>query len=116
MDPLGFGLENFDAVGAWRNKDGEVAIDSSGSLPDGRNFRGPDGLSKVLKTDRDAFVQGLSGKLLTYALGRGLERNDRSAVKQIAKGVAADDYRFSRLVLEIVTSRPFQMRKGSSLK
>ncbi len=115
MDPLGFGLENFDAIGAWRKKDGDVAIDSSGSLPDGRKFEGPDGLSQILKTDRDAFVQGLSGKLLTYALGRGLERSDRLTVKQIARAVSKDDYKFSRLVFEIVNSRPFQMRKGSRL-
>lgn len=115
MDPLGFGLENFDAIGAWRKKDGTVAIDSSGSLPDGRKFVGPDGLRTVLNTDRDAFVQGLSSKMLTYALGRGLERNDRLTVRDIAKNVAAKDYRFSSMVLEIVTSRPFQMRKGNKI-
>ncbi|MBC7806222.1 MAG: DUF1588 domain-containing protein, partial [Akkermansiaceae bacterium] len=115
MDPLGFGLENFDAIGAWRKKDGEVAIDSSGSLPDGRKFNGPDGLKTVLKTDNAAFVQGLSSKMLTYALGRGLERHDRATVKDISKQVAANDYRFSRLVLEIVASRPFQMRKGNRI-
>lgn len=116
MDPLGFSLENFDAIGAWRKNDGTVAIDSSGSLPDGRTFEGPDGLRTVLKTDRDAFVQGLTTKLLTYALGRGLERYDRPTVKDITKRIAEQDYRFSRLVQEIVTSRPFQMRKGQSIQ
>ncbi len=115
MDPLGFGLENFNAIGAWRKKDGEVAIDSSGSLPDGRRFQGPDGLRAVLKTDRDAFVQAVTTKLLTYALGRGLERSDRATVKDIAQQIAGDDYRFSRLVLKIVSSRPFQMRKGTRI-
>ncbi|MES2460960.1 MAG: DUF1592 domain-containing protein [Armatimonadota bacterium] len=115
MDPLGFGLENFDAIGAWRKKDGDIAIDSSGTLPDGRKFVGPSGLGSVLKTDSDAFVHGVSGKLLTYALGRGLDHSDRATVKQIARTTAGDDYRFSRLVLEIVSSRPFQMRKGNSL-
>jgi hypothetical protein len=112
MDPLGFGLENFDATGAWRTNDGKIAIDSSGSLPDGRSFQGPEGLKTILKADQDAFAQCLTSKLLTYALGRGLERYDRSTVNQIAKRVAAQDYRFSSLVLEIVESRPFQMRKG----
>lgn len=115
MDPLGFGLENFDAIGGWRKNDGTIAIDSSGSLPDGRSFRGPEGLKTVLKADREAFVQCLSTKLLTYALGRGLERYDRPTVKEISKRIASNDYRFSSLALEIVTSRPFQMRKGNRL-
>ena len=115
MDPLGFGLENFDAIGEWRKKDGEIAIDSSGSLPDGRTFAGPDGLKTVLASDREAFVQCLSAKLLTYALGRGLERYDKPAVRDISRHVAAKNYHFDNLVLEIVSSRPFQMRKGQSL-
>lgn len=113
MDPLGFGLENFDAIGAWRKTDGTVAIDSSGSLPDGRSFRGPDGLKAVLKTDRDAFTRCFTTKLMTYALGRGLERYDRPTVQNINMRLAADNFRFSRLILEIVKSDPFQMRKGS---
>ena len=116
MDPLGFGLENFNAIGSWRTSDGKFAIDSSGSLPDGRTFTGPDGLKTVLNTDRTAFAQCLTSKLLTYALGRGLERYDRSAVKDITKRVALNDYRFSNLALEIVNSRPFQMRRGDRPK
>ena len=112
MDPLGFGLENFDAVGAWRASDGKFAIDASGALPDGRSFQGPDGLKTILKADRDAFAQCMTTKLLTYALGRGLERYDKATVKEITHRIAADDYRFSNLVLEIVNSRPFQMRRG----
>jgi hypothetical protein len=112
MDPLGFGLENFDAVGAWRAEDGKVAIDATGTLPDGREFKGASGLRDVVKADRDAFAECLAEKLLTYALGRGLERYDRPAVKKIAKGVADNDYRFSHLVLEIVGSLPFQQRRG----
>ena len=115
MDPLGFGLENFNAIGAWRANDGKIAIDSSGSLPDGRTFQGPDGIKTILKTDREAFAECLTVKLLTYALGRGLERYDRSTVKEITKRIAAKDYRFSNLALEIVASRPFQMRKGVRL-
>ena len=112
MDPLGFGLENFDAIGAWRVRDGKFAIDATGTLPDGRSFKGPRELKTILRADRDSFAEGLTEKLLTYALGRGLERYDRSTVKQITKQLAADDYRFSTLVLEIVKSLPFQMRRG----
>jgi mono/diheme cytochrome c family protein len=112
MDPLGFGLENFDAVGEWRTADGKVPIDSTGSLPDGRSFAGPDGLKSILTADRSAFTECLTAKLLTYALGRGLEHYDNSTVREIALHVAASDYRFSKLVLEIVQSRPFQMRRG----
>lgn len=112
MDPLGFGLENFDAIGGWRTEDGKFPIDASGSLPDGRSFKGPGELKAILLADREAFVEGISEKLLTYALGRGLERYDRPVVKKIARRVAENDYRFSSLVLEIVNSLPFQMRRG----
>ena len=112
MDPLGFGLENFDAIGAWRASDGKIAIDASGSLPDGRSFQGPDGLKAILKADRGAFAECLTAKLLTYALGRGLEHYDNSTIKEIARHIAANNYRFSNLVLEIAASKPFQMRRG----
>ena len=111
MDPLGFGLENFDAVGAWRTMDGKLPIDSAGVLPDGRKFSGPDQLRTILSADRDAFARALTSKLLTYALGRGLERYDTKTVKTIAGRLPASDYRFSALVLEIVTSLPFQSRR-----
>lgn len=116
MDPLGFGLENFDAIGAWRTQDGKSQIDSSGMLPDGRTFQGPQELKAILKADRDAFAECLTEKLLTYALGRGLESYDKPTVKNIAGRVAASRYRFSSLVLEIVRSLPFQMRKGGQSK
>jgi len=112
MDPLGFGLENYDAIGAWRTQDGKFPIDPAGALPDGRSFHGPEELKAILKQDRDAFAQGLTEKLLTYALGRGLERYDKKTVRAIAGRLPARDYRFSALVLEIVSSLPFQMRKG----
>ncbi len=114
MDPLGFGLENFNAIGQWRTQDGKFPVDSSGTLPDGRSFSGPQELKVILKADRDAFARGLTEKLLTYALGRGIERYDRPAVKKIATRVAANDYRFSSLALEIVNSLPFQYRRGAS--
>ena len=110
MDPIGFAMENYDAVGAWRSKDGNFPIDPSGTLPDGRSFEGPAGFREILMADRDAFAQALTSKMLTFALGRGLERYDRRTVKKIAESLPQSDYRLSRLVLEIVKSQPFQMR------
>jgi hypothetical protein len=115
MDPLGFGLENFNAIGAWRAQDGKYPIDASATLPDGRTFRGPQELEALLKRDSDAFAECITRKLMTYALGRGLEPYDQAAVKQIVRNVAADHYPFSTLVLEIVKSPPFQMRRGDGL-
>jgi hypothetical protein len=112
MDPLGFGLENFDAIGRWRTSDGKFPIDASGKLPDGTAFDGPAGLRAYLQSNSQAFLDGVSEKLLIYALGRGLERFDRPAVKQIARHAAGHDARFSSLVLGVVTSLPFQQRQG----
>ncbi len=114
MDPLGFGLENYDAIGAWRTDDGKFKVDATGALPDGRTFQKPAELKTILKGDRDAFAECVSEKLLTFALGRGLERYDKRTVRSIAGHVAAADYRFSALVLEIVNSLPFQMRRGGA--
>jgi hypothetical protein len=112
MDPLGFGLENFDAVGAWRTMDGKFPIDASGLLPDGDEFNGPDQLRSILKDRSDAFARCLTSKLLTYGLGRGLERYDARTVKSIASRLPAQRYRFSALILEIVNSLPFQSRRA----
>lgn len=112
MDPLGFSLENYDAVGAWRTQDGNFQIDPSGSLPDGRSFKNAEELITLLQGEKNAFAEALTEKLLTYALGRSLERADRPAVKTIVTNVAAQQYRFSSLVLEIVKSLPFQKRRG----
>ena len=114
MDPLGFGLENFDAVGAWRTVDGKFPIDATGTLPDGRSFNGPDELRVILKADHQAFEQCLTSKLLTYALGRGLERYDKRTVSGIVSRLPEHEYRFSGLVLEIVNSLPFQSRRSAS--
>ena len=111
MDPLGFGLENFDAVGVWRTKDGDFAIDSAGTLPDGRSFNGPTGLTQLLRSEKDAFTRGLAEKMLTYALGRGVERFDRPVLNDVARKVASADYRFSSLVLQVVNSLPFRNTK-----
>jgi len=112
MDPLGFGLENFDAIGAWRSKDGEFTIDSSGTLPDGNSFSGPQGLKAILKQKPDAFAECLTRKLMIYALGRGLEPADEGVVKEIVKSVSANNYRFSSLIMGIVESPAFQRRRG----
>jgi hypothetical protein len=114
MDPLGFGLENFDAVGAWRTADGSFPIDATGILPDGRKFSGPDELRTILMSERDAFARAITSKLLTYALGRGLERYDARTVKAIAARLPRYNYRFSGLVIEIVNSLPFTSRRPST--
>jgi len=111
MDPLGFSLENYDAIGSWRDEDGKWPIDASGTLPDGRSFEGKAGLERVLRQDQDAFARAVTAKLLTFALGRGLERYDKRSVDAIVARLAAADYRFSELVLGIVESLPFQRRR-----
>ncbi|HEY1858890.1 MAG TPA: DUF1592 domain-containing protein, partial [Gemmataceae bacterium] len=113
MDPLGFGFENYDAVGAWRAKDGKFDIDPAGDLPDGKSFKGPKELKAILKGKDKEFRRCLSDRLLTYALGRGLESYDKCAVDQIADNLAKNDYRFSSLVVSIVNSEPFQQRRGT---
>jgi hypothetical protein len=115
MDPLGFGLENFDAVGAWRDRDGSFPVDSSGTLPDGRSFQGPTGLRAVLRARADDFRHCLTEKLLTYALGRGLESYDRPAVDQVVAALKRGQDRFSSLVLAVVASDPFLMRQGKGV-
>ncbi len=112
MDPLGFALENFDGVGRWRAKDAGSVIDASGRLPDGTTFTGPAELKKMLAgPHRDEFIDTAVEKLLTYALGRGLEYYDKPAVRNITREAARDDYRMSALVTAIVKSTPFQMRR-----
>jgi hypothetical protein len=110
IDPLGFGLENFDGIGKWRTHDGQEAIDASGVLPDGRSFRGPQQLKQVLLEQRDDFAKAFVERLLTYALGRGTTRSDRLAIEAIAARAKQDDYRFHAVVLAIVQSAPFLNR------
>lgn len=114
MDPLGFGLENFDATGAWRTMDGKFPIDATGTLPDGRKFDGPEELRSILRADHQAFEHCLTAKLLTYALGRGLERYDKRTVSGIVSRLPEHEYRFSGLILEIVKSLPFQSRRAAT--
>ena len=111
MDPLGFSMENFDGVGRWRNKDAGAPIDVSAVMPDGTKFDGPAGLKKVLLSHRDEFVDTVTEKLLTYALGRGLEYYDLPTVRAIAKDAAKDDDRMSALITSIAESTPFRMRR-----
>jgi hypothetical protein len=113
MDPLGFALENFDAIGRWRSTDAGLAIDASGILPDGTRFQGPEELRKVLLGKREQFVNTVTEKLLTYALGRKLEYYDAPAVREITRQAVVDGYRWSALITGVVRSIPFQMRRSS---
>ena len=114
MDPIGFALENFNGVGEWRADDGGAPIDAKGKLPNGAEFDGPAGLKKLLvEQHRDEFVQTVTEKLLTYALGRGLEPFDRPTVRAISAKAARDNYRLPAFIAAIVESTPFQMRRTS---
>ena len=112
MDPLGFSLENYDGVGAWRTTEDGAPIDVSSTLPDGSRFAGPDGLRDILLGAEERFVETVTEKLLTYALGRGVEYYDGPAVRGIARGAAASDYRWTSMILGVVESTPFQMRRS----
>ena len=113
MDPLGLALENFDATGRWRDRDryAGVAIDSSGTLPDGTAINGPDDLRKALLRRPGQFAQTFTEGLLTYATGRKLEPSDMPTVRRIVRGAAPSDYRFSALVQAVVRSDQFRMRR-----
>ncbi|HZP83324.1 MAG TPA: DUF1592 domain-containing protein [Chthonomonadaceae bacterium] len=112
MDPIGFGLENFDAIGHWRDQIGGQPVDASGVLATGEKFTGPVELKQHLLAQKGEFLRNLTEKMLAYALGRGLEPYDLPTVKKIAAAVAQDDYRADRLILEIVQSYPFRYRKN----
>ncbi len=113
MDPIGFGLENYDAIGRWRKLDGKFPVDSSGTLPNGKSFHGAQELKTILRSDPHAFTQAFTEKMLTYALGRGLENYDRAAVNNIVAQVERGGYRYSALIRAIVESAPFQMRHAA---
>ncbi len=112
MDPIGFAFENYDAVGAFRTKDGAFDIDPAGQLPDSRSFQSWAELKQILAEQKDLFARCLSEKMLIYALGRGLEHYDQPAVDRIVAALQSDNYRFSALVREIARSEPFQKRRG----
>ena len=111
LDPIGFALENFDAVGTFRTEDDGVTVEASGALPDGTVIDGPQGLRDVLLARRHEFVEALADRLLTYALGRGLESYDRPAVREIRRRTESADYRFSALVEAVIDSVPFRLRR-----
>jgi len=113
IDPVGFPLENFDAVGRWRSFDEGRPVDASGGLPDGSEFAGVDGLEAALLERPEMFVRTFTEKLLTYALGRGIEPADAPAVRKIVRAAEADDYRFSKIMTGVVTSVPFTMRESA---
>jgi hypothetical protein len=112
MDPLGFALENYDAIGRWRTEDGKLPLDVSGTLPGGKAFSGPNELKSILKDRTPAFARSMSEKMLTYAIGRGVEGYDRLVLRSLVDGMAKDEYRMQALIRGIVRSVPFQQRRG----
>jgi mono/diheme cytochrome c family protein len=115
MDPLGFALENFDAIGAWRSHDdGRTPVDATGALPNGDKLEGLPGLRALLLARREQFVTTITERLLAFAIGRGIEYYDRPAVRAILRDAGARDYRWTSIILGIVKSTPFQMRRGES--
>ena len=117
MDPLGFALENYDAIGKWRTMDGGFPVDSSGVLPGGKSFSSPAEMRQILSQRMlPEFSRALTEKMLIYALGRGLERYDRPTVSEITKRLAASGYGFQTLVREVVRSLPFQSRRAEAVK
>jgi mono/diheme cytochrome c family protein len=112
MDPIGFAFENFDGIGKFRTKDGEFPIDPSGVLPNGQSFQGPQELKRILLGKKELFTRCLTEKMLTYALGRGLEYYDRPAIDRIVAALPKSEFRFSTLIAEVAKSDPFRMRRG----
>src|SRR5262249_48946552 len=112
MDPIGLSTENFDAIGRWRVKsESGEPIDASGGLPDGSTFDGVAGLRRALLSRPELFVSTFAGKLMTYALGRGVDYHDAPAIREVVRQANPSDYRFSSIVLGIVKSPAFRMRK-----
>jgi hypothetical protein len=116
MDPLGFALENYDAIGRWRDADGGFAIDPAGTLPDGQPFTTGAEMRALMVSQLPQFSLALSEKMMTYALRRGLETYDNRTLDSVQRTVAADGYRFRTMVHEIVKSLPFQARRGEDTR
>lgn len=116
IDPIGFSLENFDAVGRWRDRDAGQPIDASAALPDGARFAGPEGLKQVVLARKDQVVRHLANKFLGYALGRGLVREDTCVIDRALERLTKDDYRAQTLLWEIVSSAPFRYKAGTGEK
>jgi hypothetical protein len=114
MDPLGFSLENFDALGQWRTQEASAPIDASGVLLDGTKVEGPAALRRALLAQKEQFVRTVTAKLLMYTLGRDIESFDAPAIRAIVRSAGADNYRWSSTILALVKSTPFQMRRAGS--
>ena len=110
MDPIGFGLENYDATGKWREADGALKIDTSGSLQSGEKFNGAVEFKTILVKRKSQFVTALSEKMLTYALGRGLKPSDDCYIRDVSAATVKNSYKFSSLILGVVQSKAFQMQ------
>ena len=115
MDVLGFGLENYDAIGKWRTMDGKFPVDVSGTFPNGKSFSTPAEMKVLLKEELPDFARCIIEKMLTYSLGRGLEKYDRKTIDEIGRRLSASGYQFQTLISEIVQSLPFQSRRGEAL-
>jgi hypothetical protein len=115
MDPIGFALENYDPVGRWRTKDGEFDLDTAGRFPSGETFRNAAELKSVLRSRPEEFVLCFTEKLMTYALGRGLERADKPVIRSIVRQAAKEDYRMSSIVFGIANSAPIRMRRAADV-
>jgi len=113
IDPLGFALENYDALGVWRTTDAGKPVDAAGELPDGTKFEGPAQLKQVLLQKKDLFLRNLTNKMLGYALGRGLNRRDACVVNDILARVEAGNYSAQTLVQSVVLSMPFRYQAGT---
>ena len=111
MDPIGFSLENFDAIGRWRTHENGRTLDVSGGLPDGQDFAGIDGLEQGLQVRPELFAATITEKLMTFALGRGVEHFDGPEVRKIVAEAAETDFQMSSIILGIVKSKPFNMRE-----
>ena len=114
MDPIGFAMENYDAIGKYRTKDGELEIDTTGQFSDGTSFTGINDLKEILKSRKQQFIKCITEKMLTYALGRGLEYYDKPTVDEIVSVLEENDFRSSVLISQIVKSDPFRLRRGTN--
>jgi hypothetical protein len=114
MDPLGFGLENYDAIGRWRTEDNKAPIQVGGTLPNGVEFSTPAQLRGLLAQELPEFTRNLTEKMLIYAMGRGTQSYDRLLIRDIVNKMKKSDYRFQTLIQEIVRSLPFQARRGQA--
>ena len=112
MDPLGFGLENYDGIGKWRALDGKFPVDATGSMPNGKTFSTPSEMRTVMKSQLPQFARCVVEKMLTYSLGRGVGPSDRRTVDEVTRKLEADGYPFQTMIFEIVRSLPFQSRRG----